>query len=143
MVVGCLIVDDGRIMLARRGIEPRMGYWNLPCGFLEDNETVEEGAMREVIEETGAWVELDHLHAVYSLPHSNQVYLIFLAHLTRKQYHTTPESTEIRFFGFDEIPWNEIAFSSNSFAISSYIDSDESGKRTYVGSFPTDIYKNE
>lgn len=134
MVVGCLIEKEGRILLARRGIEPRKGYWNLPCGFLENEETVQQGAVREVYEETGASVELGHLQTVYNLPHANQVYLIFLARMMGEYYHTTPESTEISFFSPEEIPWHEIAFSSNSFAIKHYIENPEAST-THIGSY--------
>ncbi len=135
MVVGCLIVDKGKVMLARRGIEPRKGYWNLPCGFLENDETVQQGALREVYEETGASVELGHLHSVYNLPHAQQVYLIFMASMKSDYFHLTPESTEIAFFGADEIPWEDIAFSSNSFAINKWIEATDGSQTTYIGSY--------
>lgn len=117
MVVGCIIVKDEKIVLARRGIEPRKGYWNLPCGFLENDETIQQGAKREVYEETGLEVELENLHIVYNLPQANQVYLIFKASISGGKAQLTLESTEIDFFTLDAIPWDEIAFSSNSFAI--------------------------
>ncbi len=135
MVVGCLIVKDDKILLARRGIEPRLGFWNLPCGFMENDETIQQGAKREVYEETGAVVELDNLQTVYNLPHANQVYLIFKARITDGKLHTTLESTEIAFFGADEIPWEEIAFSSNSFAIKKYLEHGWDDKATHIGSF--------
>lgn len=135
LVVGCLIVDQGKILLARRGIEPRKGFWNLPCGYLENQETVQQGALREVYEETGATVKLEHLHTVYNLPHANQVYLIFLARMVDDYYHTTPESTEISFFAFENIPWEEIAFSSNSFAIKRFLEAPEGEKITHIGSY--------
>ncbi len=136
MVVGCLIVKDGSIMLARRGIEPRKGYWNLPCGFLENEETVQQGAKREVYEETGATVKLGPLHMVYNLPHANQVYLIFLAEMEDSHYHLTEESTEIKFFHPDEIPWDDIAFSSNAYALKKYIEFGEGNPHaTYIGSY--------
>jgi ADP-ribose pyrophosphatase len=140
MVVGCLIEHEGKVMLCRRGIEPRKGYWNLPCGYLENEETVEQGAKREVYEETGASVHLGPLHTVYNLPHANQVYLIFYATMDGPEYHLTPESTEIQFFGFDEIPWEEIAFSSNSFAIRHLMKLREKGQahQLAIGSFYQD-----
>lgn len=122
-------------MLARRGIEPRLGFWNLPCGFLENEETVEQGAKREVYEETGATVELGNLHTVYNLPHANQVYLIFKADMVSDKYELTTESTEIRFFAPEEIPWDEIAFSSNAFAIKKYLEYGKANKITHVGSY--------
>lgn len=136
MVVGCVIIDDaGRIMLARRGIEPRAGYWNLPCGYMENEETIQQGAKREVYEETGATVELENLHTVYNLPHANQVYLIFKAAMVGDEYHTTPESTEIRFFAPEEIPWDEIAFSSNAFAIKKFLENPRHDTQTHLGSY--------
>ncbi len=136
MVVGCLITYKQKILLARRGIEPRKGYWNLPCGYLENEETVEQGAKREVHEETGALVELGPLHTVYNLPHANQVYLIFLAEMNDPYYHTTPESTEIGFFAPEDIPWDELAFSSNAFALKKYIENGQSDPHpVHLGSY--------
>lgn len=135
MVVGCIIDKDGKIMMARRGIEPRLGFWNLPCGFLENEETIQQGAKREVYEETGATVELGNLHTVYNLPHANQVYLIFKADMVGDEYRLTPESTEIRFFAPEEIPWDEIAFSSNAFAIKKYIEFGKDDTQTHIGSY--------
>ncbi len=118
MIVGCIIENEkGEIMLCKRGIEPRLGFWNLPCGFLENNETVEDGAIREVFEETGAKVQLGKLHSIYNLVKAQQVYLIFQAKMQDDHYQTTPESTAIEFFPLNEIPWDQIAFSSNSHAI--------------------------
>lgn len=134
MVVGCIIEDQGKIMLAKRGIEPQKGFWNLPCGYLENEETIQQGAKREVYEETGATVELKHLHTIYNLPHANQVYLIFLASMISPEYHITPESTEIEFFSPEAIPWDAIAFSSNSFAIQKYLENIESDK-VHIGSY--------
>lgn len=135
MVVGCLIVKDEKIMLAKRGIEPRLGFWNLPCGFLENEETIQQGAKREVYEETGATVELTNLHTVYNLPHANQVYLIFKARMVGEEFYTTLESTEIEFFGKDDIPWEKIAFSSNAFAIKKYLDHGWEDTATHIGSY--------
>jgi ADP-ribose pyrophosphatase YjhB (NUDIX family) len=108
-------------MLCKRGISPRKGYWNLPAGFLENGETVEEGAIRETYEETRAKVQIKRLHAVYSIPHVNQVNLHFEADMLDSHYETTFESTEIAFFPLDGIPWEEIAFSSHEFSIKAYL----------------------
>ncbi len=135
MVVGCIIEYKGKIMLAKRGIEPRKNYWNLPCGFLENEETIEEGAMREVLEETGAQVKLGHLHTVYNLPHANQVYLIFTASMLNPHFHLTEESTVIEFFTKEEIPWHEIAFSSNTFALQRFFEANLDERKTYLGTY--------
>jgi ADP-ribose pyrophosphatase YjhB (NUDIX family) len=134
MVVGCLVEKEGKILLARRGIEPRKGFWNLPCGFLENEETIEQGAVREVLEETGVQLELGGLHTVYNLPHANQVYLIFKAKMLGDHFELTPESTEIAFFSEEEVPWREIAFSSNTFALKHYFREPASAE-VHLGTF--------
>lgn len=108
-------------MLCRRGIEPRLGFWNLPAGFLENSETLEDGALREVQEETGARVELRYLHSIYNVLKAQQVYFIFKARMLNNYFKLTPESTEIKFFPAREIPWEEMAFSSNVHALEHWI----------------------
>ncbi|MCT4624455.1 MAG: NUDIX hydrolase [Schleiferiaceae bacterium] len=122
MVVGCIVENKGQILLAKRGIEPRKGFWNLPCGFLEMNENVEDGAIREVYEETGLKVSISRLHTLYNVVHSGQVYLIFLAKASNRDFTTNIESTEIGFFSEEQIPWDEIAFSANTFALKKYFE---------------------
>ena len=134
MVVGCLPVYHGKILLAKRSIEPRKGFWNLPCGFLENGETVQEGALREVEEETGVQVTLKHLHTIYNLPHAKQVYLIFLAEMTNTNFHPTTESEEVALFAPEDIPWKEMAFSSSAFAINKYLESPQESS-THFGTF--------
>ena len=130
MVVGCLITNEkGQVMLAKRGIEPRKGFWNLPCGFMENYETIEQGALREVHEETGAHVKIEYLLTIYSVTHANQVYAIFKASLEQSEYYTTEESTEIDFFDEKEIPWDDVAFSSNEFALRAHFENEKTGKR--------------
>ncbi len=136
MVTGAIPVLGDKILLARRGIEPRKGFWNLPCGFLELNETLEEGAVREVKEETGVDISLSYLHTVYNLPHANQVYIIFLAQVLNQNFTVNTESTEIKLFDFQDIPWDEIAFSSNTFAIKGYLSDLENGfNGVHLGTF--------
>ncbi len=140
MIVGCIIENAaGEIMLCRRGIEPRKGFWNLPCGFLENDEKIEDGALREVKEETGATVELGDLHIVYNLPKAQQVYLIFKAKMVDEYFHLTPESTEIAFFPTEDIPWDEIAFSSNVYAIRHLFATKDNPKiqSPSIGSYPS------
>lgn len=120
MVVGCIIEQDGKVLLAKRGIEPRAGFWNLPAGFLENEETVESGAIREVLEETGLEVGITRLHTVYNLPSANQVYLIFHAYVVSGVPLTNLESLEIQWFSEEQIPWEHLAFSSNAFALEQF-----------------------
>ena len=122
IVVGCLVIHENKLMLCRRQIEPRAGKWNLPAGFMENNETVMDGAMREVREEANAEVEILQLHTVYSVLHAHQVYMLFLAKLKGDTFSAGDETSEVRFFALDEIPFDELAFNSNVFSIRRYLD---------------------
>jgi len=135
MVVGCLPVFEDKIMLCRRAIEPRRGLWNLPAGYLENGETVEEGAVRETWEEARARVRLVRLHCLYNLPHVQQVYLHFLAEMENESYSAGPESMEVDLFTPDTIPWDEIAFSSSSFAIKEYIKYGKNYDDIHIGTY--------
>jgi len=110
MVVGTIPVHEDRILLCRRAISPRYGLWTLPAGFMENEETVEEGAKRETLEEAGA--ELDGLSpfAVFSLPFVSQVYLMFRARLITPDFAAGHESLEVKLVSEADIPWDEIAF---------------------------------
>ena len=122
IVVGCLALWEGKILLCKRGIEPRKGLWNLPAGYLENGETVETGALRELKEEAGAELELWHQHTLYSLPHVNQVYIHFIGDLREGRHHAGEETTDSQLFSPEEIPWDQIAFSSTEFAIRKYLE---------------------
>lgn len=112
-VVGAVpISEDGRVLLCKRGIEPRLGKWTLPAGFMENGESTHEGAARETIEEAGAHIALDEqtLYTLFNLPRINQVYLLFRARILEMNLGFTEETLEIRLFAEEEIPWGEIAF---------------------------------
>lgn len=110
MVVGCIPVWDDRILLCRRNIEPRKGLWTLPAGYLECNETTEEGARRETLEETGALVVNLQPYRLFDIVHISQLYLMFLARLQTPEFHATVESMEVRLSQEKDIPWSGIAF---------------------------------
>ena len=112
IVVGCIPEWEDRILMCRRAIEPRHGYWTLPAGFLENGETVAQGAARETLEEAAARVEIGALFTFYNLPHINQVYLMFRARLLELDFGPGTESLEVRLFREDEIPWRHLAFRS-------------------------------
>lgn len=122
IVCGCLAFYEGKVLLGRRGIEPRKGKWNFPAGFMENNETLKEGAAREVWEEVQARVNIKKLHTVYNIMHVNQVYLLFLAELTEAVFAAGDETSDVRLFDLDEIPWDDLAFHSNTFALEKYIE---------------------
>jgi len=130
LVVGTIPIFENKILLAKRGIEPQKGKWNLPAGFLEMDETSEEGAIRETIEETGAEILDLSVHTVFQSD-SNHLYILFLANLKSNKFNTTPESTEIQFFDYNNIPWNELAFTSNEFALKSFISKENNTKNIY------------
>src|SRR5690606_35951955 len=101
-----------RVLLCRRAIEPRMGKWTLPAGFMENGESTLEGAIRETAEEAGAMVQAQdcRLYTLFNLPYINQVYLFFLTQLKESVFDPGPESLEVALFREQDIPWDEIAF---------------------------------
>lgn len=110
IVAGCIAEWDGRILLCRRAIEPRHGLWTLPAGFMENDETTMQAAMRETLEEAGARVALAGLYALFNLPHINQVYLMFRGRLLAPDYAPGAESLAVDLFAEEDIPWQELAF---------------------------------
>jgi ADP-ribose pyrophosphatase YjhB (NUDIX family) len=109
-VVGTVPVWDDKVLLCRRAIEPRYGYWTLPAGFMEMDETTSEGAARETLEEAGARVEIQSLFSLLNVPHVHQVHLFYLARLLDIDIAAGEESLEVKLFEEREIPWDEIAF---------------------------------
>ena len=110
LVVGCVPEWEGRILLCRRAIEPRYGYWTLPAGFMENDETTGQGAARETLEEAGARVELTAAFSMISVPYVNQVHLFYRARLLDLEFKPGDESLEVALFEEAKLPWNEIAF---------------------------------
>lgn len=110
LVVGCIPLWQDRILLCKRAIEPRQGYWTLPAGYLENGETVAQGAARETLEETGAEVVDLVPYRLYDIVHVHQLYLLFRARLKAPNFHLTKESAEVELFSESQIPWGEIAF---------------------------------
>ncbi len=117
IVVGSVVEFDGRILLCRRAIEPRYGFWTLPAGYLELHEAPEAGAKREAQEEACADIVIDALLAVYTLTHISQVQLIYRAHLTGPEFAAGAESLDVALFAWDDIPWKELAFPSVAWAL--------------------------
>jgi ADP-ribose pyrophosphatase YjhB (NUDIX family) len=110
IVVGCLPEWGDHILLCKRAIEPRYGLWTLPAGFLENGETLMQGALRETEEEAHARVKLDELYTVISLPQINQVYMMFRSRLLDLSFGPGTESLEVRHFEESDVPWESIAF---------------------------------
>jgi ADP-ribose pyrophosphatase YjhB (NUDIX family) len=117
VVVGSVCTWEDRILLCRRAIEPRKGFWTLPAGYMEVRETSIQGAMREAWEEAFARVEIDALLAVYNIPRVSQVQLIYRARLLSPSVEAGPESEAVGLFRWEEIPWTELAFPSVRWAL--------------------------
>jgi ADP-ribose pyrophosphatase YjhB (NUDIX family) len=128
MIVGCIVEWEDRVLLCRRSIEPRHGYWTVPAGFMENGETTFQGAARETLEEANARVEIDSLYALYNIPHINQVYILFRARLLDPAVKPGAETLEVRLCAEDEIPWDRIAFASVRNALVHYYEDRKRGK---------------
>jgi len=122
IVVGAVPIWEGKVLLCKRSIEPRKGYWTLPAGYMENGETLQEGAARETWEEACATVAISDLYTVFNLPHINQVYVFFLGKLEDGKYDVGEESSDAGLFGLDEIPWEELAFPVVGRTLKFYID---------------------
>lgn len=110
-VVGTLpVMEDGRVLLCKRNIEPRRGKWTLPAGFMELAETTSGGARRETDEEAGADIDMGRLFSLINVPQVGQVHFFYLAHLKSAQLYPGPETMEAQLFSEADIPWEEIAF---------------------------------
>ena len=128
IVAGCLPVYGDKILLCKRAIEPRYGLWTLPAGYMENNETVEQAAIRESQEEANANVELQQLYTVFSLPHANQVYMMFRARLLDENFSAGIESLEVELFEESEIPWDQLAFSTIDYMLKYFFEDRKRGE---------------
>ena len=129
IVVGCIPEHNGKILLCKRAIEPRHGYWTVPAGFMEIGETIAEGAARETLEEACAQVSIGHLFASVDVTQAGQLHLFFTAKL-ESDFSPGEESLEVALFAEEEVPWNEIAFRSGVFALRKYFE--DAGKNNGV-----------
>jgi ADP-ribose pyrophosphatase YjhB (NUDIX family) len=127
-VVGCLPELDGKLLLCRRAIEPAIGRWTVPAGYLELGESVIQGAVRETLEETGSRVDVVGPLAMLDIPHIGQTYALFRAQLPQRDFAPTPESLEVRLFEPAQIPWEELAFPVVHFALRFYVEDLEAGR---------------
>jgi ADP-ribose pyrophosphatase YjhB (NUDIX family) len=112
--------EDGRILLCLRAIEPRHGLWTLPAGFMENGETVTQGAARETLEEANARVDIHELLGLYNLPYINQVQMLFRATLLDLDFSPGVESLDVQLFKEEDIPWEQLAFRPVRYALEHY-----------------------
>ncbi|MBX8485344.1 NUDIX hydrolase [Pseudomonas cichorii] len=110
IVAGCLVTQGEKVLLCRRAIEPRLGFWTLPAGFMENGETIEQAARRETIEEACATLTDLHLYALIDVPHINQVHVFYRAELATPEFAAGVESLEVQLFDEADIPWQDLAF---------------------------------
>ena len=110
LVVGSIPEFEGRLLLCRRAIEPRYAYWTVPAGFMENDETASQAALRETEEEAGAHIELLAPFSMICVPHVNQVHLFYRARLLDLQFKPGEESLEVALFEEASVPWPQIAF---------------------------------
>lgn len=128
IVTGTLPIKEETILLCKRAIHPRHGLWTLPAGFLENGETVEQGAFRETLEETSTEVKMDHLYAIFNIPQISQIYMLFLAEVIAEDFGPTSESLEVRLFEEDSIPWEELAFPFVPLVLKHYLNDKKNNK---------------
>ena len=117
IVVGAVCSWQGRILLCRRAIDPRRGFWTIPAGYLEHHETTEAGAAREAREEACTEIVIDGLIGVYTIPRISQVQLIYRAELADGSFDAGAETLELALFDWADIPWNDLAFPSVRWAL--------------------------
>jgi ADP-ribose pyrophosphatase YjhB (NUDIX family) len=131
LVVGCVPEHAGQILLCRRAIEPRRGYWTVPAGFMENGETLQQAAARETREEALAEVQIGSLLAVVHVLHAEQVHVFFRAALPVARFAAGTESLEVALFDAASIPWEDIAFPSTDFALRRYLEDRASGSESH------------
>tara|TARA_B100001113_G_C20905423_1_gene533261 strand:- start:210 stop:737 length:528 start_codon:yes stop_codon:yes gene_type:complete len=129
IIVGVLPVKDESILLCKRDIEPSKGKWTIPSGFMEMNESLEDGARRESIEEANCKFDIIRLYGTYSIPVIGQVLFVFLGKIINNDYRAMDETSEVRLFPISKIPWDQIAFPSVKFFLSNYVNDNSNGKK--------------
>ncbi|WP_437880327.1 NUDIX hydrolase [Pseudomonas sp. LRF_L74] len=135
IISGCIIERDGRYLLCQRGIAPRIGTWTLPAGFMENGETTEQAALREVWEETGVRAEIVSPYSIFSVPAISEVYIVFRAIALEDTGRYGPETMDCRFFAPEEIPWEQIYYPAIRQILERYIAERRAGSYgIYIGS---------
>ncbi|MCB1791960.1 MAG: NUDIX hydrolase [Gammaproteobacteria bacterium] len=127
VVAGCIAYWQDKVLMCRRAIEPRLGLWTVPAGFMENGETTYEGAMRETLEEANARVAVDNLYVTVNLPHINQVYMLFRGRLLDLEFSPGEESLDVALMTQEQIPWDSMAFPTVTEALQLYFADRERG----------------
>jgi len=140
IIAGCIAEHDDKILLCKRAIEPRLGLWTLPAGFMENNETTIEAAARESFEEANAKLINMSLYCTYSIPHISQVYMMYRATLVDGYSSAGEESLETALYSEKDIPWNQLAFPVISETLKLYYSDKNTNNFTVRNG---EIYRNE
>ena len=131
LVLGCVPEWQNKILLCRRAIEPRLGFWTVPAGFMENGETMQQAAARECQEEALAEVEVGSLLAVVNVTRANQVHVMFRAKLHEPKFAAGVESLEVALYEESQIPWTELAFASGEYALRQYFADRRAGREDH------------
>lgn len=131
LVIGAIPEWENRILLCRRAIEPRYGMWTLPAGFMENDETTSQAAVRETLEEARVRIEVGDLFTLINVPHINQVHLVYRARLLDLDFSAGEETLDVALFDERDIPWNEIAFRSIGMTLRHYFADRRSGQYSF------------
>jgi ADP-ribose pyrophosphatase YjhB (NUDIX family) len=131
LVLGCVPEWEGKILLCRRAIQPRLGFWTVPAGFMENDETMQHAAARECYEEALAKVEIGSLLAIVNVTHASQVHVMFRAKLLAPEFAAGPESLEVALYEEAAIPWKELAFASGEFTLRRYFADRAAGREDH------------
>jgi ADP-ribose pyrophosphatase YjhB (NUDIX family) len=131
LVLGCVPQWEDKILLCKRAIEPRLGFWTVPAGFMENGETLQNAAARECYEEALAKVEIGSLLAVVSVTHAAQVHVMFRAQLLAPTFAPGPESLEVGLYTEAEIPWENLAFPSGEFTLRKFYSDRAAGREDH------------
>jgi ADP-ribose pyrophosphatase YjhB (NUDIX family) len=131
LIVGCVPEFEGRILLCRRAIEPRRGFWTVPAGFMENGETLQQGAAREAREEALVEAQIGSLLSVVHVLQAHQVHVFFRASLATPRYGAGHETLEAHLVRPEDIPWPELAFPSTEFSLRRYLEDRAAGREPH------------
>jgi ADP-ribose pyrophosphatase YjhB (NUDIX family) len=131
LVLGCVPQWEDKILLCKRAIEPRLGYWTVPAGFMENGETMQNAAARECYEEALARVEVGSLLAVANVTHAAQVHVMFRARMLTPDFGPGSESLEVGLYTESQIPWADLAFPSGEFTLRKYFEDRAAGREDH------------
>lgn len=117
IVAGAIVSFDHKILLCKRAIEPRVGFWTMPAGYIENHESPQDGAIREAREEALADIKIDQLLGIFTVARLSQVQMIYRAELSDGNFGIGEETLDAKLFAWDDIPWGELAFPSVNWAL--------------------------